>query len=49
MNLKLTSAWQYFDAVKNGQVYYLPSDIFGMSATLSWKNALDYLEPILYQ
>jgi len=42
-------AWQYFDAVKNGQVYYLPSDVFGMSATLSWKDALDFLEPILYQ
>lgn len=43
------SAWQYFDAVKNGQVYYLPSDVFGMSATLSWKDALECLEPILYQ
>ncbi len=40
--------WQYFDAVQKGNVYYLPSDKFGMSATLSWTRSLDYLSPILY-
>lgn len=41
--------WQYYDAVQNGQVYYLPSDYFGMSATLSsWMGALEYLQPVLY-
>lgn len=40
--------WQYYDAVKSNNVYYLPSRFFGMSATLSWTDALDYLRPILY-
>ncbi len=42
------SAWQYYDAVKNDEIYYLPSEYFGMSATLAWTDALDYLKPILY-
>lgn len=41
-------AWQYYDAVKNGEIYYLPSEYFGMSASLDWTDALDYLKPILY-
>lgn len=41
------STWQYFDAVKNGNITYLPREYFGMSATLSWTEALEYLEPIL--
>lgn len=36
-------AWQYYDAVKENKIYYLPSDKFGMSADLSWTDALDYL------
>lgn len=40
--------WQYYDAVVNGEIYYLPSEYFGMSATLDWTDALDYLKPILY-
>jgi iron complex transport system substrate-binding protein len=42
------TAWQYYDAVMQGEIYYLPSNYFGMSATLSWTDALDYLKPILY-
>lgn len=40
--------WQYYDAVKNEEVYYLPSELFGMSATLEWTEALDFLQPIFY-
>lgn len=40
------ASWQYFDAVKNGNITYLPSEYFRMSATLSWTESLEYLEPI---
>lgn len=40
--------WQYYDAVKNKEVYYLPSELFGMSATLDWTDSLDFLQPIFY-
>ncbi len=40
-------SWSYFDAVKNASITYLPSEYFGMSATLSWTESLDYLKPIL--
>lgn len=40
-------SWQYFDAVKKGNITYLPSEYFGMSATLSWTEALKYLEPVM--
>lgn len=39
-------SWQYFDAVKEGRITYLPSEYFGMSATLSWTESLEYLAPI---
>lgn len=45
---KTNSSWQYYDAVKNDNIVYLPSEYFGMSATLDWKESLDYLKPILY-
>ena len=38
--------WQYFEAVKEGNISYLPSEYFGMSATLSWTDSLEYLSPI---
>lgn len=41
------TSWQYFDAVKNGRITYLPSEYFGMSATLSWTKSLDYLKPVM--
>ena len=40
--------WQYFDAVGEGNIVYLPSTHFGMSASLSWTDALEYLKPILH-
>ena len=45
---KTNKFWQYYDAVKNDNIVYLPSKYFGMSATLDWKDSLDYLKPILY-
>lgn len=44
---KNNASWQYFDAVKNGNITYLPSEYFGMSATLSWTESLEYLEPVM--
>lgn len=44
---KNNTSWQYFDAVKNGNITYLPSEYFGMSANLSWTDSLEYLEPIM--
>lgn len=41
------TSWQYFDAVKNGRITYLPSEYFGMSSTLSWTKSLDYLKPVM--
>ncbi|WP_426350284.1 ABC transporter substrate-binding protein [Alloiococcus sp. CFN-8] len=38
--------WQYFEAVQEGKISYLPSEYFGMSATLSWTDSLEYLSPI---
>lgn len=47
--LASNETWQYYDAVSEENVYYLPSSYFGMSATLtSWTDALDYLNPIFY-
>lgn len=40
--------WQYFDAVKEGNIIYLPSEYFGMSANLDWKDSLEYLQPYFY-
>ena len=40
--------WQHFDAVKNGRVYDLTYEYFGMSATFKYPEALEELQPILY-
>lgn len=40
--------WQHFDAVKNGRVYDLTYELFGMSATFKYPEALEELQPILY-
>lgn len=40
--------WKHFDAVKNGRVYDLTYEYFGMSANFEYKNALEELQPILY-
>lgn len=40
--------WQHFDAVKNGRVYDLTYELFGMSVTFRYPEALAELQPILY-
>ena len=40
--------WQHYDAVKNGRVYDLTYEYFGMSATFKYPQALEELQPILY-
>lgn len=40
--------WKHFDAVKNDRVYDLPYELFGMSATFSYPEALEELQPLLY-
>lgn len=40
--------WQHFDAVQNDRVYYLTYELFGMSATFDYPEALEELQPILY-
>lgn len=42
------AVWQYYDAVNEGRVYYLPSAYFGMSATLDWTLAIEHLRPMLF-
>ena len=40
--------WKHFDAVKNGRVYDLTYENFGMSATFKYPEALAELQPELY-
>ncbi len=40
--------WKHFKAVQEGKVYDLSDDLFGMSATFAYPEALQELEPILY-
>ena len=40
--------WKHFDAVKNGRVYDLTYEYFGMSANFNYPKALNELQPILY-
>lgn len=40
--------WQHFEAVQNDKVYYLSYELFGMSATFRYPEALEELQPILY-
>lgn len=40
--------WQHFEAVKNGRVYDLSYEYFGMSATFQYPKALEELQTILY-
>ena len=40
--------WKHFRAVKEGRVYDLPYDQFGMSATFNYPEALQTLQPMLY-
>ena len=40
--------WKHFDAVKNGRVYDLNNDEFGMSASFKYEDALKTLEKFLF-
>jgi heme ABC transporter, heme-binding protein isdE len=40
--------WKHFTAVQNGRVYDLDSSLFGMSANFSYQQALEALQPMLY-
>ncbi|SCH40196.1 Staphylococcal iron-regulated protein F [uncultured Clostridium sp.] len=46
--LESDAAWKNLEAVKNGNVYYLENDYFGMSANLKVIEALDMMHDILY-
>ena len=48
MNLKKNDIWKHFEAVQNGRVYDLDSSLFGMSANFSYQQALEALQPMLY-
>ena len=45
---KENDIWKHFDAVKEGRVYDLTYENFGMSATFGYPKALKELQPILY-
>lgn len=45
---KENDIWKHFDAVKNGRVYDLEEELFGMTANLAAPEALDVLFDILY-
>lgn len=47
-DFKTNDIWKHFDAVKNGRVYDLTYDYFGMSAKFNYPDALKELQPILY-
>lgn len=40
--------WKHFRAVEEGRVYDLPADLFGMSATMDYEQALAHLDTLLY-
>lgn len=40
--------WKHFRAVREGRVYDLPYDQFGMSAKFNYPQALETLQPMLY-
>lgn len=47
-DFKTNDIWQHFQAVKEGKVYDLSYDKFGMSATFQYPEALEELQPLLY-
>ena len=47
-DFKTNDIWKHFDAVKNDKVYYLTYELFGMSATFRYPEALEELQPMLY-
>lgn len=47
-DFKTNDIGKHFDSVKNGRVYDLTYENFGMSATFRYPKALEELQPILY-
>ena len=47
-DFKTNDIGKHFDSVKNGRVYDLTYEYFGMSATFRYPKALEELQPILY-
>lgn len=47
-DFKTNDIWKHFQAVKEGRVYDLSYDKFGMSATFKYPEALEELQPLLY-
>lgn len=47
--LASNKAWEEMDAVKNGNVYFLPKDMFHYKPNERWGEAYEYLEGILYE
>ncbi|MDO5696168.1 MAG: heme ABC transporter substrate-binding protein IsdE [Eubacteriales bacterium] len=45
---KENGIWKHFRAIKEGKLYDLPHDYFGMSANVDYVKGLDHLEKILY-
>ena len=45
---KTNDIWQHFDAVKEGRVYDLSNERFGMSANFQYQKALEELSELLY-
>ena len=47
--IEMWEIWQYFRAVREGEVYWLSSDDgFGMSANLGWYRSFDFLPDTVF-
>lgn len=47
-DFETNDVWKHFEAVKEGRVYDLSYELFGMSATFRYPEALEELQPLLY-
>lgn len=47
-DFKTNDIWKHFKAVQSGRVFDLTYELFGMSATFRYAEALEELEPMLY-
>ncbi|MDE7318131.1 MAG: heme ABC transporter substrate-binding protein IsdE [Lachnospiraceae bacterium] len=47
-DFETNDVWKHFEAVKEGRVYDLTYELFGMSATFRYPEALEELKPLLY-
>lgn len=46
---KSSNIWKHFKAVEDGDVYDLPYDLFGMSASFQYPEAVELLEKLFYE